>query len=751
MQATDSRRFLTYLLTTMYSFIATVPEVAAAEQCANEPPEGRQKIGLVLGGGGARGAAHIGVLRKLEELKIPVDYITGTSMGAIVGGLYAAGLEVSEIESILVNSDWVELFNDSSNRRDRPLRRKSDDDLGLYGPRLGLGKQSTLLPGGAIAGQKISLLLENRISSKVQTDDFSQLPIPFRAIASDLVSGEMVELKGGSLGWALRASMSVPGAFDPVPFGKALLIDGGVTRNLPVDVVRDMGAQIVIAVNVEFPLLDANNLGGLLNIINQLTTIMVAGNTEAQVAKLDASDILIKPDLGPEFGSADFERIPDAIPLGYAAADALQQRLKTLSASPQQFQNWRQQVRDCVTGAPVVQFVKLDNRSRFSDPVIRNLLSVQPGQTLDPARMSRDLSRIHALGFIRSARYEVKKEGNVSGVVVQVEPDQRGSDFIETGLELTGDSRGSAIDLKVGYLKTDLNQRGSEFRAAAQLGNDQGLLAEVYMPFDDRLRWIFKPRLTASRRDLSAFDSMGNTVEKLQLEEVSGELSFGREFGRHAGIFVTAARYSGNIDVEIGNPVQENFRFNGGEWRINAVYDRLDNRYLPSSGSFLQLGYIASDRSLGADADFEQVEVNLFSAVTRGRHTAWFGSTLNSTVDDDAPVYALYSGGGFLNMSGFERDELIGQHFGFSMLGYRYRLGQKGILPAYAGMTVEYGAAAQSRGDIYDQGVLNGSFYLGYDSPLGPLYLGLGWSEEHSGLLFLRLGSVLGARSIGRR
>ena len=165
----------------------------------------------------------------------------------------------------------------------------------------------------------------------------------------------------------------------------------------------------------------------------------------------------------------------------------------------------------------------------------------------------------------------------------------------------------------------------------------------------------------------------------------------------------------------------------------------------------MQLNYIKSDESLGADAEFEQIELSMFNAVTRGKHTAWFGSSFNTTLDDNAPLYGLYTGGGFLNMSGFERDELVGQHYGFAMLGYRYKMGSTGLLPAYAGMTFEYGNAAERSGDVFGEGILNGSFYLGYDSPLGPLYVGLGWSEEHSGLLFLRLGSLLGAQSIGRR
>jgi NTE family protein len=726
-------------------------ETLASNPCQGDEEGGRPKIGLALGGGGARGAAHVGVLRKLEELRIPVDYIAGTSMGAIVGGFYATGMNADEVERVLVNADWADLFSDATDRRDRPLRRKSDDDLGLYGPRLGIGENSSLLPAGAIAGQKVSLLLENVISRRVQARDFNELPIPFHAVAGDLITGDMVELDGGDLPWSLRASMSVPGAFDPVKYGETLLIDGGVVRNLPVDVVREMGAEVIIAVNVEFPLLKAAEIDGLVDIINQLSTLMVAGNTDQQIESLDGLDVLITPALGTEFGSAEFERIAEAIPAGYLAATVMEQALTGLAVSNSHYLEWRKRIENCVSGPPTVHFVQLDNRSRFSDEVIRNLVTTAPGTTLDAARLARDMAKIHALGFIRSALYRVEELDGQKGIVIEVQPDQRGADFIETGMELTGNSRGSSIDLKAGYLKTDIDHRGSEFRGVVQLGNDQGVLAELYKPLDDELRWIFRPGIRGSRHDLTVFSSSGNALEEWELEEYSVDLAFGRELGRHAGIFLSASSYSGNARVQVGDPSRDNFRFDGGEWTLSAIYDRLDNRYLPSTGSFLKLAYVESDENLGADAEFEQLELSLFSAVTRGRHTTWFGTQFNTTVDDDAPLYGLYTGGGFLNMSGFERDELVGQHFGFSMLGYRYRLGKSGILPAYVGTTLEYGNAADRRGDVYGKGIFNGSFYLGYDSPLGPMYLGLGWSEEHSGLLFLRLGSLLGARSIGRR
>jgi len=400
----------------------------------------------------------------------------------------------------------------------------------------------------------------------------------------------------------------------------------------------------------------------------------------------------------------------------------------------------------------VIHFIRLENRSRFADDVLSRMITLQPGQPLDYARLERDISRIYGLGFIRHARYSIVEEGGRQGLLIEVEQDVRGSDFVETGLGITNAGRGTSLDFKVAYLKTDVTDRGAEFRTAMQFGEEFGVNAELYLPVDDKLQWIFRPDLRAHERDILVFDETAHPLGQLQLQEIGGSLVFGREFARHSGLFLGASSYVGDISVSVGYPSGlGDYRYHGGEWKLQFIYDRLDSRFLPSEGSSLRLSYNKASESLGADDVFEQWSFQWFTARSWGPHTGWIGSSLFTSVDDRAPVYALYSGGGFLNMSGYERDALVGENFGYSLLGYRYRMGAGGLLPAYVGMTVEYGNAAERLQDVYGNGILNGSFYLGYDSPLGPLYLGYGWSEDTSGLLFLRLGNVLGAQSIGRR
>ncbi|MDX1569966.1 MAG: patatin-like phospholipase family protein, partial [Xanthomonadales bacterium] len=282
-----------------------------ATECQRTPAEERPTIGLALGGGGARGYAHIGVLQRLHELRVPVDYVAGTSIGSVVGGLVATGRDPETISSIAAAMDWAALFEDSTERQALPFRRKQDDALALVKPKLGLGKDASLLPRGAISGQKIAYLFESLLNETRITRDFDGLPIPFRAVAAELSSGDQVVLSSGSLGMAMRASMAVPAVFEPVRIDGKELIDGGIANNLPISVTREMGADVVIAVNVGSGYLDQSEISDVLSVAEQLTNILVERTTREQKKLLTARDILIEPPLGTKVTAADFDSMDE--------------------------------------------------------------------------------------------------------------------------------------------------------------------------------------------------------------------------------------------------------------------------------------------------------------------------------------------------------------------------------------------------------------------------------------------------------
>jgi len=739
------------LLSVSATVLLASPLSTTAQQCIRAEVSDRPKIGLVLGGGGARGYAHIGVLRKLEELRIPFDYIAGTSMGSIVGGLLATGMDIDELEQVVKEAEWNDLLSDSTSREDVPFRRKADDDLGLFGPKLGIGKDSSLLPKGVVSGQKIIFLFESITSQRVNTSDFNQLPIPYRAIATDIVSGEMVVIGDGELSMAMRASMSVPAVFDPVRRGDALLVDGGLVRNLPVDVARDMGAEVVIAVDVGTKLAGKEEITDALTIVYQMTSLLTVYNTDVQIESLYENDVLITPDIGDKIGSAEFNKLDVAIPLGYSATEAMQEQLRKYSMSEKDYLAWRRQISNCVDGPPQVHFVQLDNQSRFSDDVILELITIKPGETLDLEQLDHDLRQIYGLGFIRQARYNIVRQDGQQGVKITVHQDERGEQFIETGLDLSFSGRGTDFNIRAGYLNTGLDGHGAEFRGMVQFGESPGIFADYYKPMDDGLKYSFQPGVSWFKRPLLIFDSKGHALAEIELKELGGSLAFGREFSRYAQLVAGFTRYTGDMDITIGNPELKPFSFEGAELFLELKYDRLDDRYLPTRGLLSMLKYTHSNEDLGADSPYDQIEFSLYGNRTFGLHNFLIGAQYNTTLDNNAPIYALFTGGGFLNMSGFEPNSLIGQHFGQVMAGYRYQVGKSGFLPGYVGMTLEYGNAVPKASEIFTEGILNGSVYLGYKTPLGPIYLGVGWSEQRRAIYFLRIGSVFGPRSLGRR
>lgn len=730
--------------------LAVVPSAHAAE-CARAPVVDRPKIGLVLGGGGARGAAHIGVIRMLEEMRVPVDYVTGTSMGALVGSFYATGMTASELEKTVKDIDFEALFKDATDREDLSYRRKRDDDVGLFGPKLGIGKDSQLLPRGAIHGQRISYLFETLTSQRVQVTDFDDLPIPYRALASDIITSEAVVIGEGNLSAAMRASMSVPGAFDPVEMGDHLLVDGGISNNLPIDVARTLGADIVIAVDVGTPLATREELKNLVNFTAQLSSILVVRNSLAQIATLTERDVLISPALGNDISAAGFDKVGKAIPIGYEAAQKQQGALAQLSLSPEAYAEHRRYIESCVTTTPPIQFVRIENESRFDDSIIAARLHVKIGEPLDPVKFERDIQQIYALGFLDLATYDVVEEDGQAGVVVRVQQDARGTNFIEWGIDLFGDGDDANVNLRLAYLKTDVDRFGSELRILTQVGETPAIGAELYKFIDPNMRIVLKPRVFFERRELPIYNERGNLTDIFDVDQLGTDLRLLHEISRYAAVSAGVRFFEGEAKAQSANAGIPTLNFQGGEYVADVVYDRLDDRYFPRRGSRAEVAYLDSAGSLGADEAYQQVLAGALTAVTSGKHTVFGAARYSTTLNDDAPLYARFRAGGFFNLSGLEYDQITGQHFGMVAASYRYTLtGGGGFYPGYAGLSVEYGNATEQRGDVFEEGLLNGSIYFGYESPLGPLYWGMGLGEGGQRTYFLRVGNVFGRSSIGR-
>lgn len=710
------------------------------------PDEKRPRIGLVLGGGGARGAAHVGVIKVLERLRVPVDYIVGTSMGAIVGGLYATGMSADELEHALARIDWDDMLTDRPPRAERPFRRKRDDDLYLVQQELGYGAGQVKFATGLLQGQKIGLLLESLTLPVAKVEDFDRLPTPFRAVATDIVNGKAVVLRRGDLARSIRASMSVPAFFAPVELDGKLLVDGAVSNNVPVDVVRTMGADVLIVVDVGTPPLTRKEANTLLGITSQLTWIMVARNTEAQLATLTARDILIRPELG-DLGAGDFEASMTAVPFGQAAAEQSLAALRTLSVPEDEYRRYTEARATRRGGTPTVQFVRIDNQSQLSDEVLKARLEDQLGKPIDSRVLDRDIGEIYGLGNFESVRYEVVKENDKTGIVLHAREKAWGPNFLQFGLLISANADGdSTFNFGALFKRTALNRLNGEFRTGLQIGDEPALGFDLYQPLDYDARYFVSPALLYQRRNVGLFEN-DDRVAEYQVTRLGGELAAGRNFSNWGELRLGLERFTGDADVRTGGPTVKGFEFDSGGAFVQLATDRLDNVNFPRAGQAGRVRWFMSRPALGADEDFDQLEIGALYPKSWGHHTGMFSLAYASTVSGTAPIQDQFRLGGFGRLSGLDTNALSGQHRAFASAVYLRRISDIRLLPAYLGTSIEAGNVWQNRDDIsLDNLIVSGSVFLGVDSFLGPLYLGLGHAEGGQTSAFLFLGRAFTER-----
>ena len=704
------------------------------------PGDQRPRIGLALGGGGARGIAHISVLKGIEKAGIRVDCIAGTSMGSLVGGFYASGMPAAEIEELVLSLDWRRMFDDSLERAERSYRRKEEDRATLTTLGVGINREGLAVATGVLAGQRILLLFE-RLTQPVSTiEDFDDLPIPYRAIATDLNTGEAAVLARGSLALAMRASMSLPGIFDPAVIDGRVLLDGGLVNQVPIDVVRDMGAEIVIAVDVGTPLATLEADASLLAVLGQMTSMMTVGNTRAQLRTLGEDDLLIVPELGDQVTSAGFSNGELALEIGDRAVAAVQDRLDALGAAAPAVPATL--VAAPAAGPPVIDFVRLDNQTAYDDAVFLSRINVPLGEPLDAEDLEEQLQRIFGIETFALVVYELVEEEGRTGVVVRARPKSFGPNYLQTGLRLSSDFEGSfGADLRVAVLFAPISKYGAEARVITQIGSEPALAGELYLPFDPRNRNALAARAAIENLDINVFDADGNTIAKYEANSGRIQVGWVREFGNVGALSAGLSRATGSANVETGDPTLPDIDFDSGEALAAFTLDRLDNLFFPREGYYARLGYVLSRDGLGADTDFEQADFDLVAATRFGRHSLQGGVRYHTTFDGTAPLQSLYRLGGRTRLVGFRPNELTGQDYALGFGGYLYELADVFGRGAFLGGTVEYGNAWQDSDDIsFDDAILNGSLYFGFDSWLGPLILGYGLREGGGSTAFLEIG-----------
>lgn len=706
----------------------------------------RPKVGLALSGGGARGAAHIGVLRELERQRIPIDYIAGTSIGAIVGALYAAGRSTEEIEQVLVTTDWDDIFKDKPPRRDAAMRRKFDDRVFQINKELGIKEGRVRLPSGFIQGQKLQLLLDRLFLPVADVRNFDQLSVPFRAVATDLATSRAVVLRQGSLSTAVRASMSVPSVFATVKYGGHILVDGGISNNLPVDVVREMGADVVIAVDIGTPLLEQKDLDSAIGVALQLSNILVRRTTEAQIATLSDKDILITPELG-RFSSADFKGAGAIVPNGVEAARAQAKRLVQLALPSEDARQRLVRRTEADHAPPVISFIRINNDSPLADDFIRSKLQQELDQPLDFKQLERDIGVIYGLEIFQTVDYAVVEADGETGLVLNTQQKPWGPRYLQFGLRFSSDvSDENNLAFTLGYTVTPLNMWNGEWRTLLQLGEEPGLGTEFNQPLGMGSPYYANLRLFYTNERFNVFED-GVRINQTRVRKTGLTASLGREFGAWADLRAGLTRFISESEVQIGEPAESDV--DGGEFTARLLVDTLDSAFFPTNGLFGFTGWRGSRTGLGADNDFDQALFDLAGAASWRSHTLLLGGRYLATVKGEAPIQSGFRMGGLFNLPGYIENELSGQNLYLLRGGYMRRLVNLFATSPYLGLTVQYGQVSQREEDLdLSDGIVAGAVWLGWQSLIGPLYVGYGQADTGNRSLYLILGSSFPARSL---
>jgi NTE family protein len=705
------------------------------------PGSARPRIGLTLSGGGARGLAHIGVLKVLEEMRVPIDAIAGTSMGAVIGGLYASGMSPDEIERQMEWVDWVRLFDDRPPRPDLPYRRKQDESSDFIDLELGLKSGRIMLPRGLIAGQKIGFLFKSLTARAAFIDDFDRLPIPFRAVATDLADGSMVVLSRGDLAEALRASMSLPGTLAPAEIDGRHLVDGGLVRNLPVDVARGMGVDVVIAVDVTTPFDKVSSLKSLTDVARQVTNMMTQDNVTEQARN---ADLLIRPDLAT-VSASNFAAGAEALRCGEEATRAHADVLSRWSLPPDAFGARLPEARGAPATAPIrIDSVRIEGPRRVDPRILERRIRTRPGATLDINMLEADLSRLYGLGDFEKVDYHLSRTDGGADLVIHAEEKPWGPNYLRFGLKFVNDLEGdSDYGIRARYTRTRMDVLGAEWRSDVEIGRDRRLASEFHQPLDFSGFFFVAPSVSLFDTFVNLYDG-DQQVAVYEPKGATVALDAGAELDRYGEVRFGVVRGHVKAAASVGTSDLPEFDIATGGYTGRVVIDRLDSPYFPSQGRFGLVDVYLSRRSMGADLSYDKMSGAFSQVFHRGRHRFYLALDGGTNLGTEVPLYDEYLVGGLGSLSGFKQGQLRGQLFGVGRLGYYVKSGGlsgrfgRGV---YLGGWVEAGNAWATRSEArIDNLIYTGTFGVGVDTFLGPAYLVYGRSDDGHGSFYLSLG-----------
>ncbi len=699
------------------------------------------RTALVLGGGGARGAAHIGVLEVLERENIPVDCVVGTSMGALVAGSYAAGLSPKKMREKLAEADWTDMFLDMADYSQLSYRRKKVNHRYLPGTEMGVTRNGLQLQSGVVGGEKIKLFFNQLVDADFGERRIEHMAIPLAIVATDIGTGERVVFREGSLTQAMRASMSVPGLMAPVEYEGRKLIDGGLVDNLPVALGRELcNADRVIAVNVGSPLREPELIGSLLSVTAQMIGILTNQNVERSLASLTGQDIYISPDLGT-IKASEFARYEEAAVAGRVAAEKQLTVLRSLAVDPNTYAVWKNKNKFAPKTDIVIDEVRIVSSKYIHQDYLARQIRQTLGISLNRAALEQDLIRAYGNGFYQSVDYRVINEHEKNVLEIIAREKDRNADYLIFGFAIENEYRqDSNFNFRAAYRNTWMNLYGGEFFASADIGGRPRVELDFYQPLDTLHHFFVEPDYLREREVINIFID-DERIAEYQLDTSSTELALGMNFGIYGQSRIGWRDYHVKGEADLSSIVLPNVdeRFGGFLYELNL--DRRNRLYFPSHGWKADISYFDSHHE-----GYSKLSAELGGAYKLSDYVLGVRTSYITSLKGELPFYDAAMLGGFLKLSGYASNQIVGDaafygHLRAEKIIGRMPLGLNGDLRMGLGVEaarLESNYTMSAGDDWLDSGVI----YLGGETPFGPLYLGYGFSFSGDYNLYLQLGAL---------
>jgi NTE family protein len=732
---------------TMKGITAVLLSVLVSSQAFAAPwLEAKPRICLVLKGGGALGFAHVGVLKVLEENRIPVHCIAGTSMGSIVGAAYASGASMAEITKVLSTTDWGNLFGEKVDRANLDYRMKPGRNREIFGDtKVSFAGGKLQSPMGIVEGQNIRLLFQQLFGYPSADLKFDDLPLPFRAVTTDIETAETYVPEQGDLSTIVRASMSVPGAFAPIQVDGRMLVDGGLTDNLPVDVALGLGADVLIVVDLKSELAKQETLTTPFSITGQMVSMLLMQNATLSRKLVREGDVVIEPNVA-KYAVTDFDKAKQIAEIGEKAAGKMVDAFAHLALSSEEYTKYRQRrERPVIVADREIQFVRIKNNSKISDRRILKEAGLKKQGNIDLKAVEKGVQKLYQTGYFKTVQYSLVEEDGKTGVELNTDAKSWLDSYVRLGFAIEDNlDRDDNFRLALAY-RTTSNVTDGYSEVQAEIGKTPQLFLEHYQMLGADSNYFVDPSFRVGQTDV-LLRSKGIEIAEYQREFGTGSLAFGRRIGTLGEISTFYSRGWGDISRQVGDPSLPDLSYDQADLGVSLVLDRLDRPDFPTSGYSFYLGYTSSLEDLGASDDFETLNSQTVLPISFGRNTFILGNSFAHSFGD-LPVERSYSLGGFLSVSGAPLNSITASNYLTNQLVYfrRFSEAQNPFfdLAFYAGGSVEQSKFTSDAENLDDLNwVTGGSVFVGADTPILPVYIAYGVNDNEERSISINFGRI---------